>query len=175
MRYVSGNIRFARSYPLASFGHVQNFKGTPPDKYVRWMNITGGLVCGLSCSHAVCPVLVHSASCRYPVCIPWCPFGLNCNQSTTGQETEFPKPVLLAHSVFVQRTFCPFLMWYIFVFSVIHPLHVCELTFLCLLLVLYVCALYDIGDNFHYRRNIFCCFLSVRCPLPSSVDLLTAP
>ena len=28
---VSGDIRFVRSYPLASFGHVQNFERTPPD------------------------------------------------------------------------------------------------------------------------------------------------
>ena len=49
---VSGDIRFVRSYPLASFGHVQNFEQTPPDKYVQWMNVTCALVCGLSGSHA---------------------------------------------------------------------------------------------------------------------------
>ena len=32
MRSVSGNIRFVRSYLLPSFGHVQNFKLTPPDR-----------------------------------------------------------------------------------------------------------------------------------------------
>ena len=69
MRSVSGDICFVRSDPLASFGHGQNFKWTPPDKYVRWMNFTHALVCGLSDSHAVCPVLMRSASCRYPVCI----------------------------------------------------------------------------------------------------------
>ena len=69
MRSVSGDIRFARSYPLASFGHVQNFERTPPDKDVRWMNVTRALVCGLSGSRAVCLVLMRSASCRYPVCI----------------------------------------------------------------------------------------------------------
>ena len=69
MRPVSGDIRFVRFYPLASFGHVQNFERTPPDKYVRWVNVTHALVCGLSGSRAVCPILMHSASCRYPVCI----------------------------------------------------------------------------------------------------------
>ena len=52
MRSVSGNIRFVRSYPLASFGRVQNFERTPPDKDVRWMNVFCALVCGLSGSHA---------------------------------------------------------------------------------------------------------------------------
>ena len=32
MRSVSGDVRFVRSYPLASFEHVQNFERTPPDK-----------------------------------------------------------------------------------------------------------------------------------------------
>ena len=65
MRSVSGDIRFALSYPLASFGHVQNFERTPPDKYVRWMNVTctHALVCGLSGSSAVCQVLMRLASC----------------------------------------------------------------------------------------------------------------
>ena len=58
MRSVSGDIRFVRSYPLASFGHAQNFERTPPGKYVRWMNVTHALVCGLSGSRAVCPVLM---------------------------------------------------------------------------------------------------------------------
>ena len=62
MRSVSGDIRFVRSYPLASFGNVQNFERTPPDKYVRWMNVTHALVCGLSGSHSVCPILIVSAS-----------------------------------------------------------------------------------------------------------------
>ena len=48
MRSVPGDIRFVRSYPLASFGHVQSFEQTPSDKYVRWMNVTHALVCGLS-------------------------------------------------------------------------------------------------------------------------------
>ena len=69
MRSVSVDIRIVWSYPLASFGHVQNFERTPPDNYVRWMNVTHALVCGLSGSCAVCPVLMRSASCRYPVCI----------------------------------------------------------------------------------------------------------
>ena len=69
MRPVSGDIRFVRSYPLESFGHVQNFEWTPPDIYERWVNVTHALVCGLSGSRAVCPVLMRSASCRYPVCI----------------------------------------------------------------------------------------------------------
>ena len=41
---MSGDIRFARSYPLESFGHVQNLERTPPDKYVRWVNVTHALV-----------------------------------------------------------------------------------------------------------------------------------
>ena len=51
MRSLSGNIRFARSYPLANFGH-DGHEQTPPDKCVRWMNVTHALVCGLSGSHA---------------------------------------------------------------------------------------------------------------------------
>ena len=108
MRFVSCDIRFVRSYPLASFGHVQNFELTPPDKYVRWMNVTHTLVCGLSGSRAVCPVLMRSSSFRYPVCIRLCPFDFSCERSTTGQVTAFPGRVTHAHSVIVQRTFCPF-------------------------------------------------------------------
>ena len=52
MRSVSGDVRFVRSYPLASFEHVQNFERTPPDKDVRWTNVTCALVCGLSGSRA---------------------------------------------------------------------------------------------------------------------------
>ena len=69
MRPVSGDILFVLSYPLGSFGHVQNFEWTPPDIYGRWVNVTHALVCGLSGSSAVCLVLMRSASCRYPVCI----------------------------------------------------------------------------------------------------------
>ena len=65
---MSGVIRFVRSFPLASFRHVQNFERTPPDKDVWWMYVTHALVCGLSGSHAVCPLLMRSACCRYPVC-----------------------------------------------------------------------------------------------------------
>ena len=123
MPSLSGDIGFVRSYPLASFGHVQNFERTPPDKYVRWVNVTHALVCGLSGSRAVCPILMRLASCRYFVSIRCCPFDLSCNWSTTGQVTEFPGRVRNVHSVIVQRTFCPFLIWYIFVLSVIHLLH----------------------------------------------------
>ena len=50
---MSGDVRFVRSYPLASFEHVQNFERTPPEKDVRWMNgVTRALVCGLSGSRA---------------------------------------------------------------------------------------------------------------------------
>ena len=159
---------FCRSYPFASFGHVQNFERTPPDKYVRWMNVTRAVVCGLSGSRAFCLVIMRSLSCRYPVCIPWCPFNLNCERSTTGHVTEFPKRVPHAYSVFVQRTFSPYLIRYIFVLSVIHLLHVHELAVLFPLLVWYVCALYDFRDdlrhrldNFTHRINIVCLF-SVR-------------
>ena len=69
MRSVSGDIPFVRSYQLASFGHVQNFEWTSPDKDVRWMNVTRALVCGLSGSCVVGPVLMRSVSCRYPVCM----------------------------------------------------------------------------------------------------------
>ena len=68
--FVSINMRFlsvphavnashVRKYPFClvlsveSFGHVQNFKRTPPDKEVRWMNISCALVCGLSVSRAL--------------------------------------------------------------------------------------------------------------------------
>ena len=67
MCYVSGNILFVRSFSFASFGHVQNFERTPPNKYVRWMNVTHALVCGMSGSRAVCPVLMRSVSCMYPL------------------------------------------------------------------------------------------------------------
>ena len=119
------NAFCVRWYPFcpASFGHVQNFERTPSDNYVRWMNVTHALVCGLSGSRAVCPILIVSASCRYPVCIRWCPFDLSCERSTTGQVRKFPGRVPHAHSVIVQRTFCPFLIRYIFVLSVIHLLH----------------------------------------------------
>ena len=62
MRSVSGDIRFVRFYPLASFEHAQNFERTPPVKDVRWINITRVLVCGSSGSRAVCPVVMRSAS-----------------------------------------------------------------------------------------------------------------
>ena len=48
MRPVSGDIRFVGSYPFTSFGHVQNFEQMPLNKYVRWVNVTHALVCGLS-------------------------------------------------------------------------------------------------------------------------------
>ena len=121
---VSGDIRFVWSYPLASFGHVQNFERTAPDKYVRWMKVTHAFVCGLSGSRVVCPVLMLSASCRYPVCIRSCPFDLSCERPTTGKVTGLPGRVPRAHSAIVQRTLCPFLIRYIFVLSVIHLLHV---------------------------------------------------
>ena len=44
LRSVSGDIRFVRSYRLASFGPVQNFERTPPNKDVRWMKVTCTLV-----------------------------------------------------------------------------------------------------------------------------------
>ena len=60
---VSDDIRFIWSYPLASFGHVQNFEQTPLDKYVRWMNVTHALVCGLSGSR----VIVQFSCIQHPV------------------------------------------------------------------------------------------------------------
>ena len=68
MRSVSGNVRFARSYPIAGF------ERTPPDKYVkRWMNVSYALVCGLSDSR-------RQASCRYmyPVCNVPCMYPSMC-------------------------------------------------------------------------------------------------
>ena len=67
---MSGDIRFVRSYRLASFGHAQIFKRTPLDKFVRSVNVTHALVCGLFGSLAVCSFLIRSAYCRHPVCIP---------------------------------------------------------------------------------------------------------
>ena len=90
MRPVPGDIRFVRSYPLESSGHVQNFEWTPPDIYERWVNVIHASVCGLCGSRAVCPVLMRSASCRYPVCIPLCPFDLSCERSTARQFKECP-------------------------------------------------------------------------------------
>ena len=51
-------------------------------------------------------------------------FGPSNERSTAGQVKEFPGRLPHAHSVIVQRTFCPFLIWYIFVLSVIHLLNV---------------------------------------------------
>ena len=70
---VTGNIRFVRSYPLASFEHIQNFELTPTDKDVRWMNI--------SC--AVCPVLVRQASCH--LVIPRVPMKGRYDETFTGE------------------------------------------------------------------------------------------
>ena len=66
---LSSDIHFVLSYLLASFGHVQNFERTPPDKYVQGMNVTHELVWGLHGSCVVCSVLMHLTSCRYPVCM----------------------------------------------------------------------------------------------------------
>ena len=52
MRSVSGDVRFVRSYPLASFEHVQDYERTPPDKDIRRMDVTRALVCGLSGSRS---------------------------------------------------------------------------------------------------------------------------
>ena len=147
MRSVSGDIRFVRFYPLASFEH--DFERTPLDKYVWWVKVTHALVCGLSGSHAVCPVFLRSASCRCPVCIPCCPFDLSCEPSTAGQVTEFPGRLPHLQSVIVQPLLCPFIIQYIFVLSVIHLLHVRLLTVLYPLLVRYVCASYDFRDDLH--------------------------
>ena len=107
-----------RSYPLASFGHIQNFERTPPDKYVQWMNVTHVLVCDVSSSLAVCPVIMRSTSCMYPL------MSVPPELRVTGQVREFPGQVPRAHSVIAQRTLCLFLIRYIFVLSVIHLLHV---------------------------------------------------
>ena len=124
MRSMTSDIQFIWSYPLASFGHVQNFERTQPDKDVRRMSVTRALVCSLSGSHAVCPVLIHSAFFIYPVCICRYPFDPSCERSTAGQVIEFRGRILHGHSLIVQRTFCPFFIRYIFVVSFILPLHV---------------------------------------------------
>ena len=126
--------------------------------------------------YTVCPVLMRLATCRYSVRIRWCPFDLNCEEWTSGQVTEFPRRVLHAHSVFVQRTFCPFRIRYIFVLSVIHPLHVREF------LVRYLSGRYALfttsGTNFTTTETtffigwtFFAFFLSGWCPLPLSVNM----
>ena len=124
MPSVSGDICFVQSCQLAIFGHVQNFEWTPLDKYVRWMNVTHALVCGLASSRAVCPVLMRLASCRYPLCIHWSalPEFRTVNYRT---DNRVPGYVPHAHSVIVQRTFCLNLIRCIFVLSVLHLLHVC--------------------------------------------------
>ena len=45
---MSGDIRFFRSYPFASFGQLHNFERMPPYKDVQWINVTCALVCSLS-------------------------------------------------------------------------------------------------------------------------------
>ena len=80
MSSMSGDIHFVRSYPLATFGHVQNFERTPPDKDVRWMNVTRALVCGLSSSRAVCLALmrfVRFSYVRHPVGILYVSIDVN--------------------------------------------------------------------------------------------------
>ena len=72
MRSVSGSARCVWSYPLARFGHVQNFEPTPPEIF-----FFGGRTF-LVRKYAVCPVLMRQASCRYPVCIRRCPLDLIC-------------------------------------------------------------------------------------------------
>ena len=57
MRFLSvphavNAFRFVRSYPLASFGHVQNFERTPTDKDVRWMIVSCAFVRDFSGSRA---------------------------------------------------------------------------------------------------------------------------
>ena len=153
MSSVSGDIRFVLSYLLASFGHVQNFKRTPLDTDVRWMSITRAFVCGLSGSTVVCPVLMCSASCRYPVCIRWCPFHLSCEWSTTAHVKEFHGRVPHVHSVIVQLRFCPFLIRHISILSVILYIHL--LTVFCLLLIRFVCAPYDFRDDLHRHWDDF--------------------
>ena len=136
------------------------------------MNVTRALVCGLSGSRAVCPFLMRSASCRYPVCIRWCPFDLSCERSTLGQVREFHGRISHAHYLIVHRTFWPFLIRYIVAVSVLHPLHVRLLTVVYPFLVRCVCAPYNFRDNFHHRINIFFSFfLSVWRPLPFSVNM----
>ena len=109
MRSMSGGIHVVWFYPLASFGHVQNLEQVPPDKDVGWMNVTHAYVISLSSYCVICPVLVLSASCRYPACIRWCPFDLSCERSTTGHVTEFPGWVLHVHYVNVNERFVCFL------------------------------------------------------------------
>ena len=41
-----GDIHFAWSHLLASFGHDQNFEQTPRDKDFHWINCTCALVWG---------------------------------------------------------------------------------------------------------------------------------
>ena len=60
MHSVSVDDRFVWSYPLACFEHVQNFERMPSDNDVRLMDVT------YMRWYAVFPVLVRSASCRYP-------------------------------------------------------------------------------------------------------------
>ena len=135
----------------------------------------------LSGSHAVFPVLMRSASCRYPVCICWCLFDLSCEWSTAGQVKEFPWLVPHVHSVIVQSTFCPFLIRHIIVLFVIHLLHVRLLIVFYPLLVRYVCASYDFSrrssphlDDFHHWINSFCIFYVCNlylCICDSTIDM----
>ena len=46
IRFISGDIRFVRLYPLKSFVHAQNLKRTVTNKDIRW----------LSCACPFCPV-----------------------------------------------------------------------------------------------------------------------
>ena len=166
MRYVSvphaGNASRVRWYPFCPVLSVGKFWTCSKLRmdatryiYELWVNVTHALVCGLYGSRAVCPVLMRSASCRYPVCIRWCPFDRSCERSTARQVKECPGRVRQVHSVIVQPTFCPFLIRYIFVLSIIHLLHARLLTVLCPLLVLYIFSPYNFRDDLHRHWDDF--------------------
>ena len=144
MRFMSisyvVNASRVRWYPFCPVLSLGKFRTclklwTDATEYVPWVNVTHALICGFSGSGVVCPALMCLAFYRYPVCIRWCPLDLNCEWSTVGQVKEFPRRVPHVHSLILQPTFCPFLIWYIFVLFVIHLLHIRLLTFLYPLLV----------------------------------------
>ena len=170
MHSVSGDIRFVWSYPLASFWHVQNFEQTPPDKDVQWMNVTGALVCGLSGSRAVCPVVMHSASCKYPVCIRWCPFDLSCEWDNYRTGDRFPQSSNERFVRFLYGTYslCPLYICYTYVIVDRSLSITCSVRMPSLRLP---------HQPSQPQRQLpspdkhFLHFLSVRRPLPSSVNM----
>ena len=134
------------------------------------MNVTRELVCGLSGSRTVCPVLMRSASCRYPDCM-YPLMSVRPDLWTVNYRTGNRVPRTNIACAFFDRSMD--------VLSVSYTVHIRCARYTpvtrtlvdrsCPLLVRYLCAPYDfrddlhrLRDDFHHRINIF--FLHFFCP-----------